>query len=94
VAIVPGGVADRLAVIRKRIGRFDRRGEGAVLHQVGELAVGIDDICSPATTSGPAPTRSAAPIGVVYYYAKHQELRLGQPLTITKTNLGAYADKF
>ena len=33
-------------------------------------------------------------IGVVYYYAEHQELRLGQPLTITKTNLGVYANKF
>src|SRR5579862_7841199 len=33
-------------------------------------------------------------IGVVYYYAKHQELRLGQPLTITKTNLRVYANTF
>ena len=32
-------------------------------------------------------------IGVVYYYSKHQELRLGLPLTITKTNLGIYANK-
>ena len=27
------------------------------------------------------------PVGLVWYYAKHQELRLGQPLTITKANL-------
>jgi rhamnose transport system substrate-binding protein len=34
------------------------------------------------------------PIGVVYYYAEHQELRLGQPLTITDKNLAEYAHKF
>jgi rhamnose transport system substrate-binding protein len=34
------------------------------------------------------------PIGLVYYYAKHQELRLGPPLTITKKNLARYANKF
>jgi hypothetical protein len=33
------------------------------------------------------------PIGLVWYYRKHQELRLGQPLTITK-NLAQYANKF
>ncbi len=37
----------------------------------------------------PGAYQVGGPIGVVYYYyAKHQELRLGQPLTITKTNLG------
>jgi rhamnose transport system substrate-binding protein len=34
------------------------------------------------------------PIGRVWYYAEHQELRLGQPLTITKQNLALYANKF
>jgi rhamnose transport system substrate-binding protein len=34
------------------------------------------------------------PIGLVYYYAKHRELRLGQPLTITRTNVTLYANKF
>ena len=42
-AIVLGGVAERFAVIRKRVGRFDRGGEGAAPHQGGELAVGTDD---------------------------------------------------
>jgi rhamnose transport system substrate-binding protein len=31
------------------------------------------------------------PVGLVWYYAKHQELRLGQPLTITKSNVDRYA---
>jgi rhamnose transport system substrate-binding protein len=34
------------------------------------------------------------PIGLVWYYRTHQELRLGQPLTITKKNLAQYANKF
>ena len=42
----------------------------------------------------PGAYQVGGPIGVVYYYAQHQELRLGQPLTITKTNLGAFANKF
>jgi rhamnose transport system substrate-binding protein len=35
-----------------------------------------------------------SPIGLVYYYAKHQELRLGPPLTITKKNVDQYANQF
>jgi len=42
----------------------------------------------------PGAYQVGGPVGLVYYYAKHQELRLGQPLTVTKTNLGAYAKKF
>jgi len=34
------------------------------------------------------------PIGLVWYYPKRRELRLGQPLTITKKNLDQYANKF
>jgi ABC-type sugar transport system substrate-binding protein len=33
-------------------------------------------------------------IGLAWYYARHRELRLGEPLTITKTNVGIYANKF
>ena len=34
------------------------------------------------------------PIGIVWYHAKHRELRLGQPLTITKANVDRYATRF
>ena len=34
------------------------------------------------------------PIGLGSCYAKLQELRLGQPLTITKGNVDLYANKF
>lgn len=42
----------------------------------------------------PGAYQVGGPVGLVYYYAKHQELRLSQPLTITKTNLRAFANKF
>jgi rhamnose transport system substrate-binding protein len=42
----------------------------------------------------PGAYQVGGPIGLVYYYAKHQELRLGPPLTITKANVAEYANKF
>jgi rhamnose transport system substrate-binding protein len=42
----------------------------------------------------PGAYQVGGPIGLVYYYAEHQELRLGQPLTITKANVELYANKF
>jgi rhamnose transport system substrate-binding protein len=42
----------------------------------------------------PGAYQVGGPIGLVYYYARHQELRLGQPLTITKKNVDQYANKF
>jgi ABC-type sugar transport system substrate-binding protein len=34
------------------------------------------------------------PIGLVWYHAARQELRLGQPLTITKATVDVYANRF
>jgi rhamnose transport system substrate-binding protein len=42
----------------------------------------------------PGAYQVGGPIGLVYYYGKHRELRVGEPLTITKTNLGVYANTF
>jgi rhamnose transport system substrate-binding protein len=42
----------------------------------------------------PGAYQVGGPIGRVWYYAKHQELRTGQPLTITKKNVDQYANKF
>jgi rhamnose transport system substrate-binding protein len=39
----------------------------------------------------PGAYQVGGPVGLVWYYAKHQELRLGQPLTITKANVDRYA---
>jgi ABC-type sugar transport system substrate-binding protein len=45
-------------------------------------------------TFKPGAYEVGGPIGLVRYYAAHRELRLGQPLTITKTNVELYANKF
>jgi rhamnose transport system substrate-binding protein len=42
----------------------------------------------------PGAYQVGGPIGLVWYYAKHRELRLGQPLTVTKKNVDLYANKF
>ncbi len=42
----------------------------------------------------PGAYQVGGPVGLVYYYAGHRELRLGPPLTITKANVDLYANKF
>jgi rhamnose transport system substrate-binding protein len=42
----------------------------------------------------PGAYQVGGPIGLVWYYAKHWELRLGQPITITKKNVAQYAHRF
>jgi rhamnose transport system substrate-binding protein len=42
----------------------------------------------------PGAYQVGSPIGLVWYYGKHRELRLGQPLTVTKKNVDRYANKF
>jgi rhamnose transport system substrate-binding protein len=42
----------------------------------------------------PGAYQVGGPIGLVWYYPKNRELRLGQPLTITKANLGRFVNKF
>jgi rhamnose transport system substrate-binding protein len=42
----------------------------------------------------PGAYQVGGPIGLVWYYADHRELRLGQPLTITKANVDLYANEF
>jgi rhamnose transport system substrate-binding protein len=42
----------------------------------------------------PGAYQVGGPIGLVWYYAKNRELRLGQPITITKKNVDLYAHRF
>jgi len=42
----------------------------------------------------PGAYQVGGPIGLVWYHASHQELRLGQPLTMTKANVDFYANRF
>jgi rhamnose transport system substrate-binding protein len=45
-------------------------------------------------TFKPGEYQVGGPVGLVTYYAGHQELRLGQPLTITRANADRYAGTF
>ena len=44
-------------------------------------------------TFAPGSVNVGGPVGTVQYFGQNEELRLGQPLTITKDNLGKYAGK-
>jgi ABC-type sugar transport system substrate-binding protein len=59
---------------------------------LGYLAVwGADHLArSHALTFTPGDYDVGGPVGTVHYYGHHEELRLGQPLTITKANLAQY----
>ena len=51
------------------------------------------DYLASGHTFAPGQYDVGGPVGTVTYDAKNQELPLGQPLTITKANLGQYAGK-
>jgi rhamnose transport system substrate-binding protein len=62
--------------------------------KLGYLTVWAADYLLTGHRFRPGAYQVGGPIGLVRYYAKHQELRLGQPLTVTKTNLDRYENKF
>lgn len=59
--------------------------------QLGYLTVWAADYLASGHTFAPGSYDVGGPVGTVHYHRHHQELRLGQPLTITKTNLAQYA---
>jgi hypothetical protein len=61
-------------------------------HQVAAAAstVWAADYLASGHTFSPGSYRVGGPVSTVSYHASKQELRLGQPLTITKTNLNQY----
>jgi rhamnose transport system substrate-binding protein len=62
--------------------------------KLGYLTVWAADYLLTGHTFKPGAYQVGGPIGLVWYYAKSQELRLGQPLTITKANADRYANTF
>ena len=44
-------------------------------------------------TFAPGSVNVGGPVGTVQYFSQNEELRLGQPLTITKANVGMYVGK-
>jgi ABC-type sugar transport system substrate-binding protein len=62
--------------------------------KLGYLTVWATDYLLTGHRFRPGVYQVGGPIGLVSYYANHQELRLGQPLTMTNANVDLYANKF
>jgi ABC-type sugar transport system substrate-binding protein len=58
----------------------------------GYLTIWAADHLARGGTFAPGSYDVGGPVGTVRYYSANQELRLGQPLTITKANLAQYAE--
>ena len=61
--------------------------------KLGYLTVWAADYLLTGHRFRPGAYNVGGPIGIVWYHANHQELRLGQPLTITKANVDVYAKR-
>jgi rhamnose transport system substrate-binding protein len=57
---------------------------------LGYLAVWAADYLAAGYKLAPGTADVGGPVGTVHYYSHDEELRLGQPLTITKANLDQY----
>jgi len=55
--------------------------------KLGYLTVWAADYLAAGHSLEPGSYQVGGPVGTVNYYASNQELRLGQPLTVTKANL-------
>jgi ABC-type sugar transport system substrate-binding protein len=67
---------------------------GADPAKLGYLTVWAADYLLTGHRFKPGAYQVGGPIGLVRYYARRQELRLGQPLTIDRTNADRYANRF
>ena len=61
--------------------------------KLGYLTVWAADYLAAGHTFAPGSYDVGGPVGTVQYFRQNEELRLGQPLTITKANLAKYAGK-
>jgi hypothetical protein len=61
--------------------------------KLGYLTVWAADYLAGGHTFAPGSVDVGGPVGTVQYFSQNEELRLGQPLTITKANVGKYAGK-
>jgi hypothetical protein len=59
--------------------------------KLGYLVVWAADYLAGGQTFASGQYDVGGPVGTVTYHAEDQELPLGQPLTITKGNVGQYA---
>jgi ABC-type sugar transport system substrate-binding protein len=80
------------------LARYVRRGATEIVcagdpTNLGHVTVWAADYLAAGHTFAPGSINVGDPVGTVQYYSQNEELRLGQPLTITKTNLAQYAGK-
>jgi ABC-type sugar transport system substrate-binding protein len=61
--------------------------------KLGYLGVWAANYLATGHSFRPGAYQVGGPIGIVWYHAAHQELRLGQPLTMTKANVDVYAER-
>ena len=61
--------------------------------KLGYLTVWAADYLAHGHKFAPGSYDVGGPVGTVHYFSHNQELRLGQPLTITKANVDQYAGK-
>jgi rhamnose transport system substrate-binding protein len=59
--------------------------------KLGYLTVWAADYLASGQTFAPGSYDVGGPVGTVQYFSHNQELRLGQPLTVTKANVDQYA---
>jgi len=77
-------------------GRYVRLGAEEIVclgdpAKLGYLTVWAADYLAGGHTFAPGSYDVGVPVGTVQYFSQNEELRLGQPLTITKANLAQYA---
>jgi rhamnose transport system substrate-binding protein len=61
--------------------------------KLGYLTVWAEDYLAAGHTFAPGSYAVGGPVGTVHYYGRNQELRLGQPITITKANVDQYGSQ-
>jgi rhamnose transport system substrate-binding protein len=61
--------------------------------RLGYLGVWAANYLATGHRFRPGAYQVGGPIGLVWYHAAHQELRLGQPLTMTRANVDVYANR-
>jgi ABC-type sugar transport system substrate-binding protein len=88
-----GGTCPPLSV---DLARYVRRGAEEIVCagdpvKLGYLVVWAADYLASGHTFAPGSVNVGDPVGTVQYYSQNEELGLGQPITITKANLGTYS---
>jgi ABC-type sugar transport system substrate-binding protein len=94
--VFAAGDADGYCVpVDPQLAGYVRRGAEEIVcggdpAKLGYLTVWGADYLAAGNSFAPGSYDAGGPVGTVSYFSANQELRLGQPLTITKVNLSQY----